>query len=201
MKRMYLIVLIALFGLSTQTQAQSLKEKLAQAGCDCISKKDTDKMTQEQLQMELGACLMISMGDFQAEFATEYKDLDMTNQAAMTKFGEEIGMIMATKCPTVFMRMSAQANAASADEPKGGTMSGTIKEITGDDVATIVITDSNGRSHKLLWLGFFKGSDQLQDASKAAGKKVKVMYEEMEVYSPKAKEYYPRKKVTGIEFQ
>jgi S1-C subfamily serine protease len=47
-----------------------------------------------------------AVGDNQAAFEKEYGQLDPSNQSAMTRLGEQIGMKMAFKCPDFFALLS-----------------------------------------------------------------------------------------------
>ncbi|MEQ8707241.1 MAG: hypothetical protein RIC19_25135 [Phaeodactylibacter sp.] len=183
-----------------------LLDVLADDACYCISKKDIDNMSVDDLQMQLSICLMEAVGDNQAAFEKQYGELNPSDQSAMTKLGEQIGMKMAFKCPNVIMKLAGQQppqsmNAAPTAK-SAGAVSGTFEGVSGDDIATITIKEANGRSQKLLWMGYFKGSDQLiENPGSLKGKKVMVEYETIEVYSPQAKEYFDRKKVTGLSTQ
>ncbi len=206
MKRIMTLALIGLFAaISSPLLAQDIMDKLAEASCECISKKDVDNMSMEDLQMQLGFCIMEAVGTNQEAFQAEYGDIDYTDQAAMTKLGEKIGMKMAFKCPEYIMKMAGgQAPQGAAPAPMNAKMSmeGTLTGIEGEEVATLVIKEASGRTHKLLWMDYFEGSDQLISNPKAlVGKKVSVEYETAEMYSPQMKDYVERKKVTGIKVQ
>lgn len=202
------ILFIALVGLcSVPVFAQDVLDNLADDACECISQKDTDKMSMEELQMQLSMCLMESVGENQEAFQKEYGELDPTDQAGMQAFGQKVAMKMVNKCPQVMMKMAStgqvppQAGTPSAGKTAAaGKLTGTIQDISGDEVAIVTVKEQNGRTHKLLWLGYFEGSDRLQGGSKVVGTEVEVMYEELEVYSPKAQEYFERKKITGVKF-
>lgn len=198
-----LFALIGLFaGLLTPATAQDIKDKLAAEACDCIGEKDTDGMSTEDLQMQLSMCLMEAVGNNQAAFQEEYGTLNPSDQETMQQLGQDIGMRMVTKCPQYMMKLAnQQAPPASAAPEQKNVLSGTVKAVGGDEVGIVTVVEDNGRSHKLLWLDFFPGSDRLQNASEAIGKKVMVEFQEMEIYSPKAQEYFKRKKIVGIRFE
>jgi hypothetical protein len=186
---------------------EALLDKLADTACACISKKDTDSMSNEDLQMQLGFCIMEAVGANQEAFEKEYGALDPSNQSAMTKLGEQIGMKMAFKCPNVIMKLAGQeppqgmTSTTMAPSAKG-TISGAFQGVSGEDIATVMIKEANGRTQKLLWMGYFEGSDVLiGNPASLSGKNVTVEYETIEVYSPQAKEYFDRKKITGLSVQ
>lgn len=185
---------------------EALLDKLADAACECISKKDTESMSNEDLQMQLGFCIMEAVSANQAAFEKEYGALDPSDQSAMTKLGEQIGMKMAFKCPNIIMKLAGQQPPQNMNVPAPakakGAISGSFEGVSGEDIATITIREANGRTQKFLWMGYFKGSDVLmENPGSLKGKSVTVEYETIEVYSPKAKEYFDRKKVTGLSVQ
>jgi hypothetical protein len=206
MKSILLFALVGLFsGLMTTASAQDIKDQLASEACECIGKKDVDNMDAEDLQMQLSLCLMEAVGNNQAAFEKEYGTLDPSNQEALQQMGQDIGMRMVTKCPQYMMKLASQApgqqQMAPAPSKVQAKLAGTIKSVEGDEVGVVTIAEASGRTHRLLWLDFFSGSDKLQDTKQAVGKKVTVQYEEIEAYSPKAQEYIKRKKLTGVSFQ
>ncbi len=194
-----LFLLATLSGLSLS--AQDLMDKLADASCECISRQDVDNMTQEQLQMQLGFCIMEAVGKYPEEFQKEYGNLNPSDQAAMNKLGEQIGMKMAFKCPTVLMKVADVQTQVQTAPAALQVLTGTVKSIEGEEFATVTLTDEQGRSHKLLWLRYFKGSERfINEPSKVVGSKVQVKVESVEYYSPKAKEYFGRKEIREVEF-
>ena len=181
--------------------AQDLMDKLADASCDCISKQDVDNMTQEQLQVQLGFCIMEAVGKYPDEFQKEFGNLNPGDQAAMNKLGEQIGMKMAFKCPTVLMKVADVQTQMQAAPAALQVITGTVKSVDGEEFATVTITDEQGRSQKLLWLRYFKGSERfVSEPAKVIGSKVQVKVESVEYYSPKAKDYYGRKEIREVEF-
>ena len=63
MKAIFSIILLATFA-SLPLAAQDLMDKLADASCECISRQDVDNMSQEQLQIQLGICIMEAVGKY-----------------------------------------------------------------------------------------------------------------------------------------
>jgi hypothetical protein len=198
----YFIVLAALALFNTTLSAQDLLDKLAEASCDCISKKDTDSMSSDDLQMQMGFCIMEAVSKYPAEFEKEYGDLNPGDQQAMTKLGEDIGMRMAAKCPAILMKIATVETQANVQTSTQSTISGTLKAVEGDDFSQLIIEDPTGRRHKILWMGYFKGSERLiESPEKALGRKVTVTYEEVECYSPKVKDYINCKEAREVKYQ
>jgi len=202
MKFKLLLAIAALAFALTPVTAQDLLDKLADTSCDCISKKDTDSMSSEDLQMQMGFCIMEAVGKYPEEFQKAYGNLDPSNQAAMTKLGEDIGMRMAAKCPSVLMKIATVETQTTVKTTTQSSITGTLKAVEGDEISLLIVEEASGRRHKLLWLGYFKGADRLTETpEKAVGRKVTVTYQEIECYSAKAKDYINCKEVKGVEYQ
>ncbi len=194
------LTFLCLLLIAGNAAGQELNDILAQETCDCMSEKNVDGMSEEQIQMEFSLCIMTSMGNHQAEL--EKMDLDLPDQAAITRLGEQIGLKMATKCPALLMKMGAmQTEQAQKQMKTVSEMEGAIKRIEGEEFSFIVLADDQGREHRFLWLRYFPGSEKLiNDMDGALGKKVKIQYSSMECFSPKIKDYYDRREITAIQF-
>ena len=201
----FILALFALLITTTAITAQEdLIDKLAQASCDCISAKDTDNMSPDDLQMQMGFCIMEAVGKYPDEFNKAYGELDFTDQAAMTKLGEDIGYRMAFKCPTVLMKMAAvdTETTVTTTTGNGSSISGTLQSIEGDDFNLLIVKEASGRTHKLLWLSYFEGSEALSNnPGNFLGKEVSVSYTTYECYSPKIKDYINCKEITSLSFK
>ena len=198
MKRLNLTLLLvlALTALAT-AQSDALLDKMAQEACTCLEAKKVDAMSMDQLQAEMGLCLMKSMGNNQKE--VEALKLDFANQAAMQAFGEKIGQRMAYKCPELMMRLATvQGGAAPAAAQQ--TITGTLQGVEGQDLAFLKVEGEDGTTYQFLWLGEFPGAAPLV-ANPAAlnGKRVKVTYGDVQAYSPRLKKYLTRKEVKKLE--
>jgi hypothetical protein len=201
----YLFLFFLALALSAPLAAQDLMDKLADATCACINKKDVDNMDSEMLQMQLGFCIMEAVSKHNDEFQKAYGQMDPTDAAAMSSLGEQIGMKMAFKCPAVLMKVAAietQVEVRPAAPAATEALSGTVKAIEDEGgFGQITVLDESGRTHKLLWLRYFKGDTRfINEPGKVVNAKVRVKYENVEVYSPKAKEYFNRKEIREVEF-
>ncbi len=204
MKKLILPLLLTL--LSLPAIAQDLLDELAIATCSCAEEKKLLDMKTEEMQMQLGFCIMEAVGANEAAYQKAYGDFNPTDQKAMQKLGEDVAMRMVTRCPDVLMKLSQQAapgQQATAPQPSpaGGQVSGQLQGISGNELAIISIKEANGRTQKLLWLGYFPGCDELMGNPKAlAGKQVTASYEIREIYDPAAGEHRDRKVITGVSY-
>lgn len=203
MKVFQLITMLFLFFATTHATAQEdIYEEIAKKTCSCITQKDVSKMSEQELTMELGICMIGNLGE--VEGASDL-NLDFTNNQAMEKFGEQIGIKMVKYCPDVFMQIGMAGNFEVDDKQEQTeeiqSVTGTIQEIGGTDFNIITLKGDDGRTHKLLWIGYFEGSDQLLAMpKKGIGKKVTVNFFTRECFSPKIGEYYNCKEIILMEF-
>lgn len=176
-------------------QNDDLMNAVAQETCDCFGKKDLTDVSGDQINMELGMCMMESLG--KRPDALKELGLDYTDQAAMQTFGEKIGTLMVTKCPNLMMTIvNAQQGQMGSNTEVRTQVSGIFKGVEGDEFAFLTLEGEDGTSYRLLWLGEFEGADQLEAAT---GKAVKVTFEEISCYSPAMKKYLKRKQVKSLE--
>ena len=123
----------------------------------------------------------------------------------MEKLGENVGLQMAFICPEVFLLLTEEEGSttkkASKTEVASKTKSGIIEGFDGKEVKYLLVKDDNGRINKFLWLRSFSGdADLIKMGRDALGEKVKVTYEEIEIYNPELGEYIKRKEIRSITF-
>lgn len=190
--------LLTIFLTTIQAQSDQMLDLIAQETCKCFESKNLDNISAEQLNMELGFCMMESLGKHQQSFQDEIK-LDYTDQAAMQAFGEKVGLKMAMKCPALMMKLATLQNDQSANGQEETTLTGTLMGVEGDEFGFILLKGDDGSAYRLLWLRDFDGAEALA-ANPAAlkGKKVKVTYADIRCYSPRMKKYLDRKEVRSL---
>lgn len=180
---------------STFGYSQQMLDTITQETCDCIGGKDFDSFDAEQLNLELGFCMIESLN--QHKEASTALNVNIYDAAGMRQLGEQVGTRMAITCPQIIAKMSNIANKAKS----ANHMEGTIVGIEGKEFGFVILQDAAGRSHKLLWLRYFKNSEQLISASaEIIGTRVRIEFEPIECYSPTEHDYFERKEITGIEF-
>lgn len=204
MKIIQLLVILSGLSLSLTSFAQGegdVLDKIAQGTCACMEEKDVANLTEEEVHVELGMCMMLSLGDNSTSLAD--LGIDITNEAGMTALGEKIGLRMVTICPVVFKSFIQEEMEAEleAEAPAILEIKGKIKDMEGDEFKFLVVEAENGRTHKFLWLRYFSGSEQLMtDFRKLKGKSVTVLYENIEAYSAKISDYYNYKEIREVKF-
>ena len=186
-----LCVLILLIGF--HANAQEDYKVMAQETCDCIVKKDMQTATKKSIEMALGLCMLEALQHHKV-------DIDISDGAAMQRFGEKIGIQMAPLCPEVFEFLTEEIAQSNESVPEVMTMSGKIKSLEDGDFLFITLREESGKDTRLIWLRYFKGSDEyLKNPRKLVGKNVTLKYQSIECYLPKAKGYYDYKEIIEME--
>ncbi len=185
------LITILLFPIATLVAAQDVYVKIAEETCACISKNDLSKSSKQEIEIQLGLCMLESANNNKLE-------VDMKDNAQMTKLGEAVGLKMAAICPKIFTYL-IEAKKVKEEQLE---IVGKLKSIIEGDFNYVVVKDDAGREQKLIWLRYFKGSDDLMDnVGKLAGKKVRIKYADLECYSPKAKSYVKYKEIVELMFE
>jgi hypothetical protein len=197
MKQITLFILFLFLGVTSSMAQDEILDEIASQGCDCVEKLDLTGLSQDEKNMKFGFCLMEKLGNLdQAQMNA--LGIDMTDQASLQKFGEKVGFRMATKCPNVMMKI---AQVQSDTQIKSvSEASGTVKGITGSELSYVQIDDGTGDLNSFLWLKKVDGADAfLSNPQAMVGKKVKITFETMDIYSSKTKGYNSKKVITAIE--
>lgn len=189
------ILIFAIFASSLPSYSQDIVDIMAEESCQCISKQDLNKYTSyKQLEMALGICLIQSFDNHEKQVKKELK-LDIKDENDAEQIGEILGVKMASKCPLVFTKVFELQN---PQEDQFKELSGKIKDIKFNEFAYIILQEE-GRSHEFIWLRYFEGSEDFQNNhGKYIGKNATIMYEEIECYAPKIKEYLNKKEIREI---
>ena len=201
-KLLLLLFIIATFNAANAQTTQGPAEiKMTNALCDCISKLDMSKIiTQEEANKAFTDCFT-SHADLLTEVAAE-RNVEFSDNDGMKKIGTDIGVnLMKQKCAgfmQLAMKMSGKSETGSASAKQSST--GTFKRIENKGFNYIVVADAAGSQKSFLWLREFAGSEKFTGTAAALlNKRVKITWQEMEVYLPSAKGYYKVKEITAID--
>lgn len=202
MKKSFLAFVFSLFFINANSQ--DVLDVVAKEVCSCASgKKDALKgASAEKLQMELGLCIMSSFSTHENDLSAKYGSV-METDGAMEKLGRDVGIKMAGVCPDVLLSLAevgmGDDETATVAEEEYSTLEGQIAEIKSEQFLSVVIKDNSGRTHTMLLLTFFEGSDILTENKLKKNDKVSVDYWEQEFYDVKAKDFRYYKVIQGIK--
>ncbi len=201
MKKITFIVLLLL--VFTNVNAQDILETVTKEVCSCIeSKKEKlDELTPDKLKVQLGLCILSSYTAHEKQIKAKYGDV-MEDEAAMDKFGGDIGVKMVTVCPETLMAIAGAAGDDTEElplvKPEVLTVEGKITEIKDDQFTTILVKDKNARVYTFFVLNYFETSSALTSSEIKKGDTVSISYSEVELYDNKTKEFRFYKVISGI---
>ena len=194
------ICILSFSGLFAQIDSkEALLEVIAKETCDCISSKIEDVMQADaaKVELEFGLCIMESYSKHKKN-EDKYLNISFSNDASLEKFGEEIGITMVGYCPNVFMAFAGNLE----DEEtiiESFEIYGEFSKIKTEQFNLVYFKDNNNREQKMLWFGYFEGSNLLNDTSALKGQKLHIIYEEIELYDPNITDYRNFKVLKKIE--
>ncbi len=171
---------------------EDVYKTIAAETCECVSKRSIDTSKRSEVEMALGLCMLESI---QAHDV----GIEITDDAAMSKFGERVGLQMAPICPDLFRVFMENS---STEEVVALELVGKVKSIESGEFLYLIFKEDSGKEHKLLWLRYFPGSDDFKtDPKKLIGKKMTVAYQDIECYFPKLKAYYNAKEIVEMKLE
>ena len=195
-------------GFLSQVVAQSdaMIDQLTDATCECAKSIESGSKSAEEIQMELGLCIVQGLSSDMEKYQDEL-GVDITDQESMQKIGEKIGFRMATKCPEVLMLMMATQDTKLQTETTTTTtqsnqLVGKVASVEGGEFTYLILNTEDGSTHKLLWFGNIALSTEFEeDPSKLVNKEVTVSFDHTETYSFDKKGYVTRKIIKSLSLQ
>jgi hypothetical protein len=203
------IVLVLLIGFGLNAQKKSKEEVLdlmADDTCECLSKKKIKTSdTMEEKQMALGLCLIKSYN----EHKSKSKYFSKQKNVNFEKIGEEVGLVMATKCGEKFLSIFSSdelVDIIEDDEETIGLKNSDVDDLTieiellamnNDAVSYIETKDDFNKNHIFLIMEEFEGYELLKKSS--FGKSFTITYKEVELFDLSEKQYITKKVITKLE--
>jgi hypothetical protein len=199
-----LLLSIIFFFFLTSVQAQvtmsPVEKELTGKLCDCFSKLDFTKITDKPgADKAFMNCFSVQAG-LVLQLAQERK-IEMSDRVGMRGLGEELGKkLVGQNCQSFLQLSMLMAKESDPDAALTGTTEGRLKRMDTKDFNYLVVTDTENKEKSFIWLRQFNGSENFTgNVSKLVGQKLKISWQEMEVFIPSAKNYYKIKEVTGVE--
>jgi hypothetical protein len=186
-----LVVIICLAGFTLSAQDDVYKI-IANETCECLKTRDISKLkSRSEVEMVMGICMLESAG-------RQNLDMDLTDREAMRKVGEKVGVQMVLICPDAFKKVLVEGES----EPEPEWFTGQVKSVDVGEFVYLNFKEESGKEHRLIWTRYFPGSDDYQDnPKKLVGKKVRVLFQTVEYFSPKMKTYYLAKEITNLQVE
>ena len=213
MKKFFFAFTFLVSCLSAASQTKTTKDVLLDTLCKCITaKKDELKnASPNDIQKEVMSCFMSDGLELLMKYAQE-KKVTMTDQQAMQKLGNEIGMELAKKCPAM---MQLAINSAIADTSEGSGISkivsegetsetqGTIVSLnTTEFPASIQLKQKSGAVKKVYLVSqFYTDDDNFYNTGYLPGKKVVAEISSQKIFIPSKKKFITLDVVVKLNHQ
>jgi len=213
MKKFFFAFTFLVSCLSAASQTKTTKDVLLDTLCKCITaKKDELKnASPNDIQKEVMSCFMSDGLELLMKYAQE-KKVTMTDQQAMQKLGNEIGIELAKKCPAM---MQLAINSAIADTSEGSGISkivsegetsetqGTIVSLnTTEFPASIQLKQKSGAVKKVYLVSeFYTDDDNFYNTGYLPGKKVVAEISSQKIFIPSKKKFVTLDVVVKLNHQ
>jgi hypothetical protein len=194
----FFAIIICKNGWAQTRKMGPVEQKMTTTLCDCINQIDQSKISTAKEASDAFMNCFMNQSSLLVDLSAE-RNLSMTDKEAMHQLGVDIGKnLLAEKCDG-FLKLAVKM-ANKTEEKQQQTTSGTYKRIDNKGFNYIVLTDGSGSEKPFLWLRQFGGSEKFINAPATfIGKKLKVSWQDIEIYLPQAKGYYTVKEITAIE--
>lgn len=198
------IILLFVLITSSSYSQDAIIDIVAKETCECMSAKKTDleNVNVEELQMNLGICMLKSYSEHSKDF-DEGNKVDITDEEQMGAFGEKIAVKMLQYCPDFIMELGkialAEEEVSNDSNKQSQTLEGVVTEIKTEQFVTVSVKDKNNRIHKFLLLDYFDTASLFMDGEVKKGTQLIVYYSDVELYDPISKDFLFNKVISGLE--
>lgn len=199
--RILSIVLLLLF--SSPIFAQGIIDKLAELTCLCMEDKGVENKSTDELTQIMTDCLTQNLIENIAQFQQELS-VEITDQEAMQKVGEQIGAKMAVVCPTTIMALAtAEETPIEEAEEDENTFTGEVTVVKADGGLTLLfLSNPNGMTEPYVWLAPFDGDEALIELKEdLKGTTITVRYQELDIFVGSQGTYVTRKVITAAKIE
>ncbi|MDZ4823812.1 MAG: hypothetical protein SH856_10165 [Flavobacteriales bacterium] len=199
------LLLTALTSLNTTAQDDVL-DNIAQDACTCMETADNPSALPEELEMQLGLCLIAAAQPYEKELKKKHGiDLNNMDDETAEKLGISVGVNMALKCPKLFMAMAGANQEEIFSEPDDeiydmegfSVFEGRINTVSVTDIVILSATNESG-AEEFYWLTPIDGIEIPQNLNDLSGKQVLIEYRQEEIFDPKMLDYKLVNMITSI---
>ncbi len=199
MKKIILLLFITQSFFAQKLTKEQLISKISEGTCDCITKKE---ITKENLEMNFGLCMLEDFNKYEKDIEKYYGKNVISNESKMEALGRDVGMQMATKCPSflkiVMDNMDDEEDVEEEMIEEEPSITGSFFQIKSEQFITFSIKESSGRTVEFILLNNFDNSFLLTENLLKSNDTVEVVYYELEMFDAKIKKFVTYKIVSDI---
>ena len=202
MKKNILIVLLLFSSVTFFSQQNSTLDSISKKTCEFLNSDKFKNTSKNEKINKLGIYIIELYAEFKKELKNEGVELDFSKgKEGGREFGEKVGINMVKFCPDALLLLSEKGEDEKNEKKTVNyVIDGRLKSITGKEINTVILKDEEGKIQKFIWLINFEGSERLIASKNIKNLKVRILYTNVEMFSPKLQEYVIRKQITKIEY-
>ena len=198
MKTCFLTFFILLFAASAM--GQTYLETIAEQTCNCISSVE-ENLDSKAMSLALGQCMVQQSQAYALELKRDL-DIDVKNldDKKGKILGENIGGLMAAKCPGVFKNFISKMQDKKETKPNISFVKGKIIKVVEDTFVQFALVDQKGVQHSFVWLRTIASNINIEtNYMDLMGQQVFIQYEIENFFDSKSKTYKPFKVIKHLE--
>lgn len=184
---MKIIISVLFLIVFTPIFSQEYMDEIVRKTCECVN-KIPDSEDKNKQAMQIGVCMLEASMPYKDKIKKDLKiDLGNVSRDA-ERFGEIIGVKMATVCPDALMKMADFDD--SEDDVTSREFTGKIVAIDDNKIVEFSVKDSSNRLTKFYWLTFIESNIELTTQYKnLKDKDVNIVYITQEFFDSRIGEY------------
>lgn len=196
-----LLAFLVTFSLS----AQQVVEQISAETCACIEKASAEESI-KSLELLTNSCVQQAMLENITGITETYR-ADLSDPEASREVGQSIGKEVGNWLAENCVSYRALQTQSTQSKPKVEMLSfplksteGSITELRGEELGFVILVDEYGDELSFLWLEKFTGSDEfLGRIEDLKGRRVKIIWREIQLYQVRTQNYRKSKEIRGIE--
>jgi len=182
-------LLVSFFlALAINGYSQKYMDVIAEKACSCTD-QISDTMENTEFSAKIGLCILDVSMPYKKQIKKDYGiDLDnITTEGS--KWGQIIGIKMASVCPDKLISLSHKVNSPAIKDNQL-ISNGTIIKIEKDFFVVFSMKDETGRITKFYWLTFVNSDmDFIAEYESLMGKSASITYASQDLFDPRISEY------------
>lgn len=194
-------ILLSTVSLFAQNAKDEFLPIIAEEICNCIEAKNIDyeTATSNDIEVQLGICIIQSYGSHMKVIKKEYGDV-LNNDAKMEEFATDIGVQMVSVCPDIIIAAAGDEIFEDEVDYNESEATGTfIKVNTSNKFRSFEFKEEGGKRYTLYWLDYFSGDEYLYEDEKDIKKgEYYISFKEVELFDSEANEYRIFKVITSL---
>jgi hypothetical protein len=213
MKNFLFLLLFCQISLAQKLSKDNLLNKMSDEICTEMKTKKIDK---SNFEMTLGIVMMKSINNNKQNVEKFYGNKMYGENGVIEKIGEDLGSVMITRCPDMFEKLNdigalenyyddiekeelVEVDSAEVVDENFQTITGNYTGTTSEGFYTIQITESNGKTNKIILLDKFDNSFLITDKVLKLSDKIKISFYEAELFDSKLNLFVNTKIITDIQ--